>query len=95
MVATDVDGDGDMDLLSSSSFDGTIAWYESDAADRNARNPGDADGDGKVAFADFLILSANFGKQVDAVWADGDFNEDGRVEFADFLILSENFGESP
>ena len=77
VVATDVDGDGDVDLLSSSSFDGTIAWHESDAADRNARNPGDADGDGKVAFADFLILSANFGKQVDAVWADGDFNGDG------------------
>ena len=95
VVTTDVDGDGDLDLLSSSSLDGMIAWYESDLADRKERIPGDADGDGKVAFADFLILSANFGKQVDAVWADGDFNGDGKIEFADFLILSENFGESP
>ena len=45
-----------------------------------------------VAFADFLLLSANYGKQVDAIWSDGDFNEDGKVDFADFLILSANFG---
>ena len=52
---------------------------------------GDANGDQKVNFADFLILSANFGKQVDAVLADGDFDSDGAVTFADFLILSQNF----
>ncbi len=53
--------------------------------------PGDANRDGEVTFADFLILSSNFGKQVDAVWADGDFDGDGMVSFADFLILSANF----
>ena len=56
--------------------------------------PGDADGDGEVAFADFLKLAENFGKQVDAVWEDGDFNEDGKVEFVDFLILAEHYGET-
>jgi hypothetical protein len=55
---------------------------------------GDADGDGEVAFADFLLLAANFGQPADAVWADGDFNEDGRIEFADFLILAKNFGNN-
>lgn len=51
---------------------------------------GDANGSGRVDFADFLRLSANFGK-VDAVFADGDFDGNGTVEFADFLILSEHF----
>lgn len=53
--------------------------------------PGDIDGDGSVAFADFLILSNNFGTMVDANM-DGDLDGDGNVAFADFLILSDNFG---
>jgi WD40 repeat protein len=32
VFAVDVDGDGDMDVLSASEFDDTIAWYESDGA---------------------------------------------------------------
>ena len=53
---------------------------------------GDVNLDGLVSFADFLILSANFGR-MDAVWADGDFNNDGTVNFTDFLLLSANFGD--
>lgn len=55
---------------------------------------GDADRDGEVSFSDFLILSENFGKEVDAVWEEGDFDADGKVSFSDFLILSANFGKS-
>ena len=54
--------------------------------------PGDADRDGRVDFADFVLLSANYGS-VDAVWADGDFDNDGEVGFTDFLILSDSFGK--
>ena len=54
---------------------------------------GDTNGDRKVDFADFLTLSANFGKEVDGAFADGDFTGDARVDFADFLLLSERFGE--
>ena len=54
---------------------------------------GDADFDGQVTFADFLVLSANFG-QVDKKWSEGDFAVNGQVEFADFLTLSSNFGAS-
>ena len=54
---------------------------------------GDADGDGEVGFADFLILSSNFGKSNDVVFADGDFDSNGEVDFADFLILSQAFGQ--
>ena len=52
---------------------------------------GDMDGDGEVAFADFLILSGDFG-QTDVGYTQGDLDCDGVVGFNDFLILSGNFG---
>ena len=53
---------------------------------------GDLDGNGVVEFADFLVLSGNFGKQVSSE-AEGDIDCNGIVEFADFLVLSGNFGK--
>lgn len=58
------------------------------AADAVDEVLGDIDGNGVVEFADFLILSSNFGKETDQ----GDLNSDGRVDFADFLLLADNFG---
>ncbi len=55
--------------------------------------PGDLDGNGDVAFADFLSLSANFGMDLPS-YTDGNIDLAGGVEFADFLILSANFGQS-
>ncbi len=55
--------------------------------------PGDIDDDGTVTFADFLILSANFGQTVDP-GTNGDIDGDGTVAFPDFLVLSANFGQS-
>jgi len=52
---------------------------------------GDIDGSGDVAFADFLILSQNFG-QAAADHTTGDIDCSGDVAFADFLVLSQNFG---
>jgi hypothetical protein len=52
---------------------------------------GDLDGNGAVEFADFLILSANFGTDV-ADHTQGDIDCSGDVAFADFLVLSSNFG---
>lgn len=52
--------------------------------------PGDTDGDQDVDFADFLIVSGNFGEA--GIWTDGDFDGDGLVAFGDFLQLSSNFG---
>ena len=54
---------------------------------------GDFNSDGTTDFADFLVLSTNFGNQVTDV-SMGDANEDGFVTFADFLILSANFKTS-
>ncbi len=88
--AADIDGDGDLDVLSASAFYDCrsgdcvyvdkIAWYESDLTKKvdEDRLPGDADDDGEVAFSDYLRLSANFGS-TDAVWENGDFNGDGKV----------------
>ena len=33
VYAVDVDGDGDMDVLSASSYDDKIAWYENDGSE--------------------------------------------------------------
>lgn len=55
--------------------------------------PGDLDGNGEVAFADFLVLSRNFGRDTDS-YAAGNIDLQNGVDFADFLILASNFGQS-
>ena len=52
---------------------------------------GDANLDGTVSFADFLLLASNFGKS-DIGWAGGDFDGSRSVDFADFLALASSFG---
>ena len=56
--------------------------------------PGDLDGNGDVAFADFLVLSANFNGDNPAYTA-GNIDLAGNIDFADFLVLSANFGQTP
>lgn len=53
---------------------------------------GDVNLDGEVTFADFVILSANFGSK-DADRSEGDLDGDKTVGFADFLLLSRDFRE--
>lgn len=53
---------------------------------------GDADLNGTVEFADFLALSANFGRS--GGWSDGNFDYSETVDFGDFLALSANFGQT-
>jgi hypothetical protein len=78
--------------LSFGIFDNLIvSSLPEDVCDPNTQ--GDLDGNGKVEFADFLILSGNFGNAVDD-HTQGDIDCNGKVEFADFLVLSGNFGES-
>ena len=55
--------------------------------------PGDADRDGRVDFADLVILARNYG-QKNAVWSSGDFNFDGTVGFDDLVLLARNYGHS-
>jgi len=56
--------------------------------------PGDANGDGSVSLADFVIFNSNFGHTGTFNWSQGDFNGDTAVSLADFVILSSHFGQS-
>ena len=68
-------------------------WFENNQTEPTVFElPGDTDGDGTVAFNDFLTLSSNFGTVVDSGYLAGDFDLDGTVAFSDFLVLSSNFG---
>ena len=51
---------------------------------------GDFDFNRNVSFADFLILSGNFG--LAGTNSDGDADCNGTIGFADFLIMSSFFG---
>lgn len=55
--------------------------------------PGDLDGDGQVAFLDFLTLANNFGA-MSVSYTEGDVDGNGEVAFLDFLTLANNFGQS-
>jgi len=54
----------------------------------------DFDGDGAVAFADFLLFGQQFGQASSgsAFEARFDLNADGVINFADFLIFTSSFG---
>jgi hypothetical protein len=57
VFATDVDGDGHIDILSASEGDDKIAWYENESGDCQA----DLDGDGDVDAADLAVLLGSWG----------------------------------
>lgn len=82
-----VERNGYLYFMADDGFHGSEMWRQAIAP-----QPGDADGNGVVEFADFLAMSANFGRETDAIFSDGDFNGDGTVDFDDFLELSGNFG---
>ncbi len=57
VFAANLDGDGDIDILSASWEDDTIAWYENKSGDC----PADFDGDGDVDAADLAVLLGSWG----------------------------------
>ena len=83
----DLNGDGFVDLADQDQ------WL----ADAGAQNlasgsgylPGDANLDGDVNGADFLVWNANKFSDIPA-WCSADFNADGTVDGADFLIWNAN-----
>jgi autotransporter-associated beta strand protein len=54
---------------------------------------GDANLDGKVNGADFILMAANFNDSVTAGWDQGDFNYDSVVNGNDFVLLADNFND--
>ena len=89
MFVHDLDQDGDLDILSTSSDE--IGWFESDAAETRQRLAADSNGDGIIDMTDFLVLANHFGA-TKADRSTGDFNEDGVVSFLDFVVLAHHFG---
>ena len=83
---------GSSDLDFDVDSDGTVAAEDGTFIVESVINtiPGDLDLNGRIEFADFLVLSTNFGKA--GTYADGDADGDGLVAFSDFLLLSTNFG---
>ena len=54
---------------------------------------GDADDNGVVNAADYIILKTNMGGATGAGAADGDFNGDGKVDWNDLQLLRDHYGE--
>ena len=61
-----------------------------------AQIPGDVNFDGKVDFADLVVVAQHYNTAPGtAVWADGDFTGDGNVDFADLVKLAQNYSGTP
>jgi hypothetical protein len=60
-------------------------------------SPGDATADGRVDFADLVVLAQHYDQGGGgSTWWAGDFTGDGRVDFADLVKLSQNYnGNGP
>lgn len=80
---------------------GFDAWVATNGFQPNPSSPaliavrssgvaGDANGDGIVDFADFIMLSKTFGLEADHVPTD--FDDNGVVDFSDFVMLSGSYG---
>ena len=54
---------------------------------------GDADDNGVVNAADYIILKTNMGGATGAGAAAGDFNDDGKVDWNDLQLLRDHYGE--
>ncbi len=104
VFAADVDGDGDIDVLSASRLDDKIAWYENDGSENFTQYTistaadgatsvfaADVDGDG-----DLDVLSASLLDNKIAWYENffevADFDNNLVVDGQDFLILQRGFG---
>ena len=83
----DIDQDGDLDLISFSSGDNSIAWYEN----IERKDAGDFDGNGMVTGTDFLAAQRSFGS-TNATREQGDADGDGDVEVDDIRDWEATYG---
>jgi hypothetical protein len=93
--AADLDGDGDVDLLSSSSFDDTIAWYENTMPIAPDPCPADLDDADGVGFSDLMALLTAWGPCPEGGPCAADLDGSGEVGPEDLLMLMMAWGACP
>ncbi len=72
--AADLDGDGDLDVVSGSRGDSTVAWYENDGR-RNPRFPQHAITDAAIAVRSVYAADLDRDEDIDVVWASSSFTD--------------------
>lgn len=92
VVAADLDGDGDQDILWAGWLNNTIGWEENHLIDLAATCPQDLNGDNDVGVVDLLDLLGLWG--VDP-GGPPDFDGDGTVNVLDLLELLAAWGPCP
>ncbi|KAH8046152.1 endonuclease [Aureococcus anophagefferens] len=110
VFVTDVDGDGDVDALSASAYDDTIAWYENDGSQSFTERvittladsafsvfAIDVDGDGDSFTERVITALADHPRSVFAIDVDGDGDVDAlsAVRNDDTVAWYENDGAQP
>ena len=83
-------------ILAAGGRDGSVwLWEIKDYLAPPTPNP-DFDGDGTVAFPDFLLFAGAYGlSQADAEYDERfDLDDNGTIGFSDFLIFGESYGKS-
>ncbi len=91
---TSVDTLGIVDFTMVSSVAGVALAAVAETAGFPGRSP-DFDGDGRVAFGDYLLFAPAFGRWADeADAARFDLDRDGRVRFSDFVLFAQSFGRT-
>ena len=88
VFAADIDGDGDMDVLSASFSDNKIAWYENDGDDPPDFTKTETDDDGNtVNVYEHVVSTTALGAT--AVYA-ADLDDDGDMDILSASILDDN-----
>ena len=70
------------------------AYFSNNGTLRVSLLAGDANGDGVVNAADYIVLKTNMGQPSGAALAEGDLDGDGDVDWDDLQILQAHYGES-
>jgi hypothetical protein len=109
VFAMDIDGDGDTDVLSASTGDDTVAWYENDGesppsfathfvsvgvGDPASAVAAEISGDGKVDIVAGFLFSVAWFEQGGEACLGFDASGDGRIDGTELAWLARAFGQS-